>query len=718
MGCLRKSLLNYAQSHSCEFGGPVHFRIMDTSIHSSHGSPTKSCHDSIVGNAFRLQDPDFDISPRTGMNRRHWLQAARHLTDGVFQHIGSIDKPVLLPKQNAVSYPQPDDPGHRFQAAEFEGLARTLMAAGPVLMDNPEATSNGILLRDYYAHQILEGTNPSSPRYWGRITDFTKDFGRMQYQQTVEGAALVINLMATRRELWDRYSPQERDQIAELLHDYAHSLTIGHNWRFFNLLMLTFLKINGYAVDEVAMKDHLQHLLSCYVGDGWYADDTNFDFYNPWGFHFYGPIWCQWYGYEHEPEAAAIIESRNREFIQHWSRFFSRDGKQLMWGRSIIYRFAASAAFGAHFLMRDPVLDPGFARRIASANILQFLSRDELYVNGLPCLGYYGPFEPLVQFYSCAASPFWMAKAFVALSLAEDSPFWIEDETDGFWEQLGDRTETVEMNGPGIQVVSHGKTDTTEMRSGKVHLHDTYYNQLQFNPDFPIETETAAGYNAASYSIRELGLGHPFRIPLNIGFNRFEGDIFYRQQNTQPVGLGDPNKGGVNRGPERIDLADIPVLGGVIRVDRVRVPYRYELQLGHQALPHLGEQKAEVIEVGSSGRIASVSDGRKLALIPLHGWDRVGAHIHEGLNPEATFSTVLYAERTRKEDYSGMEVFITLLMHRTDGGEWSDEELNPVDTIRILPWAPSGSACGVELHLKDGRNILVDYQTPDGGPIV
>ena len=622
-----------------------------------------------------------------------------------------------MPKQNKISYPQPDDPKHRFQAAEFEGLARTLMAASPLLMDDPDTTCNGINIRDYYANMILQGADPKSPRFWGRISDFTRETGRMQYQQTVEGAALVMSLMACREQIWDRYTERERRRIAEALSDYAHNMTIGHNWRFFNVLMLTFLKVNGFAIDEAALTDHMQHLISCYVGDGWYIDDTNYDFYNPWGFHFYGPIWCKWYGYEHAPELAGIIEQRNREFISNWPRFFSRDGKQLMWGRSIIYRWAASAAFGAHFLMKNPVLDPGFARRIASGNMLQFVTREDVYVNGLPCLGYYGPFEPLVQFYSCAASPFWLAKSFVALTLPEDSPFWKARENEGFWETLGDRTETIELPGPGMQVVNYGRTGTTELRTGKARLHETYYNQLQFNPDFLLESETPLGTNAASYSIREKDADHDFRIPLNCAFNKIEDGILYRVQNTQPVGLGDPNKGGVNRGPECIDLADIPIPGGVIRVDRVRVPYRYELQLGHFALPHL-EGVAAATEHAGDGLIASIPDGRKLAMIPVQGWDRVDAARHRDLNPETNESTVLYAERIREQDYSGMEVFITVLLHRLDGGDWTTDELNPVQSFEILPWAPSGNACGVKLKLRDGREYLIDYGNVDGRRII
>ncbi len=666
--------------------------------------------------AYQIQKPDYTQSPFTGMTRKHWLEAARFLTDGVFRHVSGMDKPIVMPKQNEISYPQADDPKHRFQAAEFEGLARTFMVASPLIVENPEFESNGLNLRNYYSGMILQATDPHSPRYWGRITDFTRETGRMQYQHTVEGAALVISLMNTRKQIWERYSIQEKQQIADLISDYAHNLTIGHNWRFFNVLMLTFLKTNGFEIDESALNDHMQHLISCYAGDGWYLDDTNYDFYNPWGFHFYGPIWCQWYGYEHAPEMAAVIEKRNRQFIRNWPRFFSRDAKQLMWGRSLIYRFAASTAFGAHFLMNDPVLDPGFARRIASGNMLQFITREELYVNGLPCLGYYGPFEPLVQFYSCAASPFWIAKIFVALTLPQDSPFWTAPENEGFWPELGNKTETVELQGPGMQVVNHGISGTTELRTGKVFLHDTYYNQLQFNPDFPLEPETELGANAANYSIRELDLETGYRIPLNIAFNKIEEDVFYRQLNTQPTGLGDPNKGGVNRGPERIDTADIIISGGVIRVDRIRVPYRFELQLGHFALPHLNGVKP-VVKI--DGKIATASiPGRKLAFTAIHGWDNLAAMEHEKLNTEARTSTILYAQRTREVDYGGMEIVISVLLHRLDDGEWDTDELMPIADYEVQPLAPSGNACGVSLRLKDGRNYLIDYGNLDSQRII
>ena len=666
--------------------------------------------------AFEVKNPDFEKSPFTGMAREHWVDAAKFLVDGVLQHIELIDDPIVIPKQSEICYPLPDEPPHRFQAAEFEGLARTFMAAAPVISENPDVESNGISLRDYYARQILLASDPTSPRYVGSITDFFERYQKIQYQQTVEGGALAVGLMQCREQIWEKYTAAEKQQVAELLSDWGHGQTIGHNWRFFNVLMLTFLKVNGFEINEVVLKDHLQHLMAQYTGDGWYSDDPCYDLYNPWGYHFYGPLWCRWYGYEHEPELAAMIEQRNREFIVNWPRFYSRDGKQLMWGRSLIYRFGCSAALGAHFLMNDPVLNPGFARRLASGNMLQFMTRDEVYVNGVPCLGYYGPFDPLVQFYSCAASPFWVAKIFVALALPADSPFWTAEENEGFWPELGDRTETVELEGPGIQIVNRGDTGGTEILTGKVPQSMPYYNQLSFHTEYCYEDINEDGSNVANYSIND-GFTEGFRLPLSIRFSKFEDGVMYRTLNMKTPGGANSLLGYVvNKGMERIDLADIVIPGGVIRVDRVRLPLANRLHLGHFALPHL-DGGAPMLESGSVDGcetiIASIP-GRKVAMTVVNGWDRLNAAIHTGKNAEAEKSTVIYAGRADNERYGGMEVLITVMLNREDDGEWAKNELMPIRSFEILPWAPSGQPCGVQIELKDGRSFAIDYGNIEG----
>jgi len=664
------------------------------------------------GAAFLINKPDFKTSPFTGMSRRRWMAAAQHLLNGVFRHVRAMDQPVLLPRQHKISYPQPGDPPYRFKAEEFEGLARTLMAAAPLIAENPDVECHGIRLKDYYTRQILAATDPSSPRYLGKISDFNREFGKRQHQHTCEGAVLALGLMLAEKQLWDPLNAAQKKQIADLISGYAHERTIGQNWRLFNLLMLTFLKRNGFSIDEAVMQDHLQNVLADYAGDGWYADDVTYDMYNPWAYHSWLPLWCHFYGFEHEPEAAAAIQSHNREFVRGWSRMYARNGQQLMWGRSIIYRFGGASSLALHFLMNDPVLDPGFARRIASANMLQFIGREDVYLNGVPCLGYYGPFELLVQFYSCSASPFWFAQVFAALMLPETHPFWMEKETEGFWPQLGERSVELTLNSPAIHVVNHGKTGTTEVRTGKVSHHDPYYVQLQFNAHFCWEALTGTGANAGVYSIREVGINEPFRIARGIEWAGFSDGVLYRRMDMKRSSMGDVMHGGVHTGPEWIDLADITLPGGVLRVDRLRVAYGNELKLGHFALPHVNGISAEVkqFEAGGKTVLSASIPGRKVALVPIHGWSRCDSVQRKGLNPEAEASTVIYAEHTREADYSGVEVFITVMLHRLDDGEWTEDELMPVKYWEIIPWTDEGYPCAIRLELKDGRIFTIDYR--------
>ncbi len=658
--------------------------------------------------AFTVTDPDFKHSPFTGMTRKHWLETATFLLDGVFMHIPNFDAPIILPRQHTISYPQPDSPKWQFQAEQYEGLARTFMAASHLIRESPDLSIQGYNLREYYANQILRAVNPESEGYLGSLSGLLREHGLRHFQHTVEGAALVIGLMNCRSEIWNAYTRNEQNQVAEYISDAAHNRTLSHNWRFFNVLMLTFLKRNEYPIDEAALRDHLQHLMSYYAGNGWYRDHSSFDYYNAWAFQFYGPIWCSWYGYEHEPRIAQIIEKRHHEFTETYPLMFSRQGHQLMWGRSIIYRCAAASSLGAAFLLNNTRMSPGWARRIASGNLLQFLTREDVFFKHVPCLGYYGLFEPLVQFYSCSASPFWMSKIYTALSLPADSPFWTETEETGVWRDLKDQQKTITLPGPGLTLTVHGKTGTSELRPGKVANNLPYNNRLAYNSSFLWESDSPEGATAMTYSIKQLGKDTEFAFPLTISFCKEEAGVIYRQLN---LGLGD-----TYFGPARIDLADIIIPGGVIRIDRARIAVRHEIHLGHFGLPHSNGQTPRIQETARNGAraiIASISN-RQLALVACRGWDRLGAMEHTGKNAEAEKSTVLYAERIRNKDYSGMELFVTLMLHRTDNEDFSDSELFPIRKLTYRDWTRTDQPCGVELTLTDGQVYQIDFGNIEG----
>lgn len=657
---------------------------------------------------FTITNPDYVRSPFTGLTRQHWVDSAVFLLEGVFGHVKNSGAPIRFPRRTDIVYPSPDAPAFVQRAAEAEGLARTFLLAAPVLAENPGLEVRGIAVRDYYAGQILQACDPASPGFWGRAGDIAAANGGRPGQQLVEAAALCIGLMSSRAVIWERYSKREQDLIAATLGDYAHAATHPHNWRYFNVLIGAFLQVHGYPVDRAMLDGHLQALMAWYAGDGWYRDGAQFDYYSPWAFQFYGPIWCDWIGYAQQPELAGIIERRHGELMANYAHFFGRGGESLLWGRSAIYRCAASAPLVTAFRLKKTPLDPGHARRLASGNLLQFIGRDDLWQDGIPGMGFYGPFDAALQGYSCAASPFWLAKIYQALVLPADSPFWTATENEGAWTALGRDSASVVLDGPGLAATSHGLTGAGECRPGKVSTDQSLYQRLVFNTAFPWEQHDPAGGTAMAYALRRLDREEAFVTPSEIRHGGMSHGVLYRK-----LIFNFPE---FSPGPATIDLAEIILPGGMLRIDRVRGLPRCELQLGHFGLPHAGGSEAEIIDLSVPGRpaLSAHLGSRGLLLAVYRGWEGIRPRVHREKNAEAETSTVLHAFRRSEAVLPGDELLVTLMLHRTDGQTWTKDEADPIAELRYHAWSASGSPAGLTVHFKNGETRTVDFGDLEG----
>ncbi|MCR5101344.1 MAG: DUF2264 domain-containing protein, partial [Butyrivibrio sp.] len=268
---------------------------------------------------------DFELSPYTGLTRKSWLEAARYVVDGIFKHIKDFQDPVVIPRiEKEVSYPHKNSTGGLLEAEKkaemFEGLTRSFFIASVLIHNEPDATSNGHLLREYYKNQILRSVDKNDEYCVGTYEELQEMVGKTDpfraFQQTVETCALVICLWITEDEIWNTYTKDEQDLIAKFLKGFGHANTVPQNWRLFNMLDLAFLDMHGYEIDKNVMRDHAQAILAYYVGDGWYRDGQNFDYYSCWAFNVYAPLWCKWYGYEKEPELAARYEQASNELMK------------------------------------------------------------------------------------------------------------------------------------------------------------------------------------------------------------------------------------------------------------------------------------------------------------------------------------------------------------------------------------------------------------------
>jgi hypothetical protein len=165
-----------------------------------------------------------------------------------------------------------------------------------------------------------------------------------------------------------------------------------------------------------------------------------------------------------------------------------------------------------------------------------------------------------------------------------------------------------------------------------------------------------------------------------------------------------------------IDLADIIIPGGVIRVDRSRLAFEHELTLGHFGMPHVNGEKATVdhFEEGSKKIMTASIRGRRIALITYGGWDRLESLTHKNRNAEADESTVLYAYRKRMAKNPAMELMISVMLHKTDDTEWTPEELSPISNIKIMDVTPAFSPLGAEITLPGNRVYKIYFEEIDG----
>ncbi len=676
---------------------------------------------------FEVQNPDFTLSPFTGMTRNHYIELAKYLLERAFTHVKSKNDPISFPIVPGKTYPQPNAPDWRYRSAEFEALERTFTLAGPLIDIDPNTEIKGINLRDYYGLHLYNALTPGH----ANSLPLPEDLPDSTYQFTCEFGGLFKTLLLMPDTLWSHFSEDQKKEMVLTISKWAHHRTTQNNWRIFNIITLSFLKKYGYEIDDQLLKDHLLWVASYHSGNGWYLEQT-YNYYSISLFIVYTTIWNRTFGDEYYPEIAAIIEKSAQKLMESLTGFFGRDGYINMWSRSICYRTWVSGAFPVAFMLKDTtLLDPGFARRLCSGSLLQFVTREGFFYNDIPSLGFYIQKEYMVQNYSCAGSPFLMFLPFICLALPEDSAFWTAKENEGFWETMGTGSKTTVLENPGLVLVNHGKTGTSEIVPGKVYYDDPNYSKLIYNTHFPWEDHDPQGGTSMEYSFRSqdprdvrgddvnfyltgIAVGNSaeksrqYTISQSMMFNGGQNGVLYRQAIMRR-----PPNNGVGY---IIDLADIVIPGGVIRVDRSRLAFEYELTLGHFGLPHINGEKPVINRFENETRkiITAAIKGRQVALIAYQGWDKLKTVEHTNRNAEAGESTVVYAWKKRMQKNPPMELMISVMLHKTDDTEWTEEELSPISNIEIMDVTPLGSALGAKITLREGNVYEVYFEEIDG----
>ena len=629
---------------------------------NANASLSQAKNDSV----FHLVKPDYQLSPLTGMTRQHWMDAATYLLDGAFSYIHTLDDPMRFPKQPGKSYPTD---GKFNKTENLEGLCRTMFIAIPLLKENPDLVLNGIKVGDYYRQQLRNMSDPSKSGYIQHLKGGPS-------QTLVEFGALALSLTVMPEIIWEPLTQKEKDDLAALMLSYGNGPTIGSNWRFFNIFVMSFFKDQGYEVKDGYMDELLQKSLAQYRGYGWYNDSPAYDYYSMWAFQMYGMIWAHYYGEKFNPEAGRQFVSNFRDLVPNYPYMFAEDGKMNMYGRSITYRIAAAVPFPLMGWLNDPSINYGWMRRIASSTLLQFLENPALMEDRVPTLGFYGAFEPAVQIYSCRGSVYWMGKAFLGLLLPADNPFWTAVENNGAWEKEFQPGKVYNkfMEGSNTLVTNYPNSGTSEIRAW---CHETVakdwqkfrstenYNKLSYNTAFPWMADSPDGKVSMNYAV--LNAKQEWEVLRLYTFKKFEDGIYYRDAELET-------------NPEiKFRLAEIPLPNGILRVDKVSFPITTELRYGHYSLPELDSPIVTKKQKAGGYTAYCMDNGAyQTALINLQGWSEVECVQTEGLHPVSNRCSVINATAT----HSGDKVFITLQLWKKSGKPFTKKELTPVKSFK------------------------------------
>ncbi|MCS2483768.1 DUF2264 domain-containing protein [Bacteroides thetaiotaomicron] len=643
-------------------------------------------------NTFTVQQPDYQKSPYTGMTRHHWIQAGEYLLRGAFNYIHSLDDQMYFPKQLDKTYPKNEG---QIPVAKLEGLARTLFVAAPLLKENPELEMNGVKVADYYRHQLINISNPKSKSFISHRQGGPS-------QTLLELGSLAISMKAAQAVLWDPLTKAQKDSLAATMLSYGEGPTIGSNWMFFNVFILSFLKDQGYVVNEGYLESNLKKLLARYRGEGWYNDVPAYDYYSAWAYQIYGPIWAEMFGKKQYPQYAAQFLKNQHDMVDNYPYMFSGEGKMNMWGRSICYRFAATAPLSLYEYGESDDVNYGWMRRIASSTLLQFMENPEFLEDGIPTMGFYGPFAPAVQIYSCRGSVYWCGKAFLSLLLPESADFWSATENNGPWEKVFKKGQVYNKFQPAtnLLITNYPNCGGSEMRSW---CHETVakdwqkfrstenYNKLAYHTEFPWMADGKNGEISMNYGTKNKnGEWEVLRL---YTFRSFEDGIYRRDAVLETDST-------VN-----YQLADIPLPNGILRVDKVLVPDSTEICLGHYSLPSLDAEIRETDRKVNKQNVPVLSNGKyELVMIPLAGWNnKINTVYPEGVHPVSKKCALsMITDRL-----DGSKIYVTLQLWKKKIGEkgFTKKELNPVKSVEV-----SDDKKHVTIRLATGETKKISFE--------
>ncbi len=298
-------------------------------------------------------------------------------------------------------------------SGDMEAFARPLWGLVPLWAGSGKADEFVSL----YNKGFAEGTKTNTENYWGECHDCDQRF--------VEMAAIAYGLMFAPEKLWEPLSAEAKDNLIQWLSTINYNAVCDSNWTFFRVLVNAALKKTGRQYDKERMEKDLARIDEFYLSNGWYKDGEKgqCDYYIAFAFHFYSLIYA--IAMEKDDESRAkLYKSRAEEFAKDFIYWSDENGEFLPYGRSLTYRFAQCAFWGACVAADIRPFSLEIMKGIIARSLDAWTSKNIFDTGGLLSVGYDYPNLLMAEHYNAHGSPYWGLKAYIFLMLPDDHEFW------------------------------------------------------------------------------------------------------------------------------------------------------------------------------------------------------------------------------------------------------------------------------------------------------
>ena len=227
-------------------------------------------------------------------------------------------------------------------------------------------------------------------------------------QKMVETAALDLALCLAPDMLWTPLTDAQKQNVYRWLNQMNAHRIHPNNWRFFRILTnMTFARL-GLPYDTDQLKDDFGVVEHCYTGGGWYFDGNpgQMDYYIPFAMHFYSLIWSALSPLDADGYATKL-KTRSGEFAGDFIQWFSDDGAEIPFGRSLTYRFAHAAFFAAYAFAgaQNESIPWGAVRHTVLTNLHHWFQYPITDAAGVLTIGYQYPNLLMSERYNAPRQP-------------------------------------------------------------------------------------------------------------------------------------------------------------------------------------------------------------------------------------------------------------------------------------------------------------------------